>query len=170
MSWAIYQKCQWANRSIEGNDPLGIQHITLSPHMRTVWSLAKVPSYLQSIILVLFRRLLIQDSAKTLLVLGWKWEWMIVCYKVLRQNHQCFILSFLISLQRSQAYFLPKLSHYCFKYYIYFFFSNNSYYIFSMFEISLQEETWQYLAYIFSILTVCSRTQCSPYIKQIHIR
>ena len=39
-----------------------------------------------------------------------------------------------------------------------------------MFEISVQEETWQYLAYIFSILTVCSRTQCSLYIKQIHIR
>ena len=36
------------------------------------------------------------------------------------KRKQCFIISFLISLQRSKAYFLPLMSHNCFKYYIFF--------------------------------------------------
>ena len=85
------------------------------------------------------------------------------------KRKQCFLISFLISSEEPGLYFASVVSLLLQILHI-FFFSNISYYIFSMFEISLQEETWQYLAYIFSILTVCSRTQCSLYIKQIHIR
>ena len=85
------------------------------------------------------------------------------------KRKQCFIISFLISSEEPGLYFASVVSLLLQILHI-FFFSNISYYIFSMFEISVQEETWQYLAYIFSILTVCSRTQCSLYIKQIHIR